>query len=69
MNTNKKEGDRELATSWILQFQKLQIENQRKRKTNDKSSDVARELRQLWNMWITVLPIGICALETAPKRI
>ena len=41
-----------------------QIENQRKRKKEkrDKYSDLARELKKLWNMKITVIPFVIDAL-------
>ena len=31
--------------------------------------DLARELRRLWNMTVTVIPIIIGALGTVPKRL
>ena len=31
--------------------------------------DLARELKELWNMKMTVMPIVVGALETIPKRL
>ena len=35
----------------------------------DKFLDLARELKKLWNMKVTVIPIGIGALGTIPKSL
>ena len=42
------------------------VKNQRKRK-RDKNLDFDRELRKLWNITVTVIPIMIDALGTVPK--
>ena len=40
-----------------------------KRKQRDKYLDLARELRKLWNMMMTVIPIIVGALGTAPQKL
>ena len=35
--------------------------------TKDKYLDLARELKKLWNMKVTIIPIGICAFGTVTK--
>ena len=42
----------------------VKIEKSKKR---DKFSDLARELKKLWSMKVTVIPILIGALRTIPK--
>ena len=42
----------------------VKIKESRKR---DKDLDLAKELRELWNMLVTVIPIAIGALGRVPK--
>ena len=70
---NKKKRQRKLAVLWIFRPNCPLSKNQRKWKEN-KHQDVAREVRKMWNMKVTVVTIVISAFETAhkilgPKRI
>ena len=38
------------------------------KKQKDKYLDLARELKKLWNMKVTVIPIVVIALGIVPKR-
>ena len=39
----------------------------KEKETRSKYQDLARELKKLWNMRVTVLLNVICAFETVPK--
>ena len=55
-----------MPNSGICPLGRPQGENQRKRK-GDKFLDLAREVKKLWNMKVTVMPIVINALGMIPK--
>ena len=42
--------------------------NLKESETKDKYLDLARELKKLWNMKVTIVPILIGALDTIPKE-
>ena len=39
----------------------------KEREKKDKYLDLARELKKLWNMQVTIIPIGMCAFGTVTK--
>ena len=48
----------------------ISVDNRVKRKASekiDKYLDLARELKTLWNMWVTGIPFVIVALGTVRK--
>ena len=66
-NNNKKKKKRESAELWILQFQLTREWNWKKAKRTISTWTVAKELKKLWNMKVTVIPIVIGALITITK--
>ena len=52
---------------WILLFQRITVKIREDEKLN-KYLDLARELKKLCNMMVTVIPIIVRALGTVPKN-
>ena len=65
-NKTKQNKKRELDIKCILLFHWVKIKENENR---DKYSDLARELRKLWNMRVTVKSIVIGAFETLPQKL
>ena len=57
-NFSQKINNENLPYSGLCYSSRLHSENQRKqKKKKDKYLDLARELRKLWNTWVTMIPI------------
>ena len=61
---NKKERTSRIANFAVPADQKVKLKECEKR---DKYLDLARELKKLWNMKVTIIPIVIGALGTVTK--
>ena len=57
------------AELWTLSSQQTTKLNWKKNETEDKYLDLARELKKLWNMKVTVILIVIDAPSTVTKRL
>ena len=62
----RKKKKRELAKLCTLLYHRIKLKESEKK---DKYPDLARELKKLWNMKVTVIPIIIGALGTVTKGI
>ena len=62
--TNKKKKTYKIVDFAVLADNRIKL-NEREKK--DKYLDLARELKKLWNMKVTILPIVICAFVTFTK--
>ena len=61
---NNQQKKRELADFAISANHRVKLKESKK---NDKYQDLARELKKLWNMKVTIIPIVIGALGTVTK--
>ena len=61
---NKKKRTCRIVNFTVLADHRVKIKESEKR---DKYLDLARKLKKLWNVMVTVIPISISALGTIPK--
>ena len=66
-NQQRKKKKEKLWT--LLSRLKVEKKKKRKKKIKDKYFDFARELKKLWNMKVTIIPIVIGAFGTVTKEL
>ena len=63
----KKKSEENLLNTELYRSWRSQDKTEKKSEKRDKYLDHARELKKLWNMKVTVIPIKIDALSTVTK--